>query len=245
MHRVMALEARTRYRIALRTRPYWSSNAMGLTFAIVNADGQRSEHQLDTTGTQSKWQTFSLTTLDRPVGIQLFASGDINVDVWYLSVIKDGSTMDLDFADKREGWRNMNTGARAYIVPRGNGSNPDWAVVARRDLAIAVASDWSAINQHLALVPNTTYNVCFSYRTDPATAGGSSSGRAELVTEGPPAGGPGTTLASRTFTPTATWQQACFIGTTSPTAQTYLRFGNRTPVNRHNIYIDDIAIARQ
>lgn len=244
MHRAMKLDAYTTYRIALRSKSYWSSSTLGLKLAIVNADGRRTEQLLDTTGTQNKWHTFSLTTLNDPVGVQLVANGNINVDVWYLSVIKDGSAMDFDFADKREGWRNMNTGARAFIVPRGTGNNPDWAVVARRDLAIAAADDWGAGSQHLALVPNTTYNVCFSYRTDPASAGSNSSGRAELVTVGPPAGGPGTTLASRTFAPSAVWQRACFTGTTSPAIQTYLRFGNRTPVDRHNIYIDDIAITR-
>lgn len=218
-------------RIAFQSRRFRGG---WLQVRIRHADGTVvSTNAFPDSGAVAKWHRLRMSTGANPVELELYAMGDLKVDLWDLSVIVDGAAMDFDTMDQREGWRNGNTSARAFIVPRGTGSGPDWALAVLRDTSRAVASDWGAINEHLALTPSSRYRFCFQHRSP----SGWGSGRVEVMDP------TGTYLAGTNFGSTGTWTQTCFEAS-GVGANSRLRFGDRTATNRHMFYVDDMSITK-
>lgn len=182
--------------------------------------------------------TFRFTTGEAPrPGIRFEATAPIRADIQVLSIIKEGSVMDFDTVDKRGGWRNQNTSGRALILPDGLtaafGAPPDFALALTRDSSLPAASDWSAMNEHLALVPGDNYSICFKKKS----SGGSLSGRAEAMT------GAGVALSSLDFSSSShAWEDAC-LPTFTAQSDTRLRFGSRTTGGEH-ILVDSITVTR-
>lgn len=145
--------------------------------------------------------------------------------------------MDFDTFDKRGGWRNQNTSGFALILPDGltaaSGAAPDFALVLTHNSSLPSTSDWSALNEHLALVPGDAYRICFKTKS----SNGNPSGRTEAVT------GTGVVLSSLDFaTSSFNWIDACLPRFTAQ-YDTRLRFGSRTTGGNH-ILVDSIAITR-
>jgi hypothetical protein len=96
------------------------------------------------------------------------------------------------------------------------------------------SEDWSAMNEHLALVPGDSYRICFMKKS----SNGSLNGRSEVSTAA------GTVLSSVDFSASSgTWDNACLPQFTAQ-PESRLRFGLRT-AGREHILVDNITINRE
>lgn len=231
------LQPNTSYRVNLKLLRVDSA---GSSQALQFSGPSLSPHSIPTIVSQTPARiTFRFTTGAAPQpGIRFDATAAIRADIEVLSIIMEGSVMDFDTADKRGGWRNLNTSGRALILPDGLTATasgaPDFALALTRDNSLSANSDWSALNEHLALVAGDSYRICFKKRS----SGGSLSGRVEAFT------GAGAVLSFLDFLSVSNaWEDVC-LPTFTAQADTRLRFGSRTTSNEH-ILVDSIAITSQ
>lgn len=112
----------------------------------------------------------------------------LSADLNTLSVSKEDANRDVffdfDTSDNRGSWRNQNTNARALILPDGISATPngvpDFALAVTDDPARAQSVDWSALNEHLDLVPGESYTIFFRAKSTRTT--GTIAGAAEAFT---------------------------------------------------------------
>lgn len=172
----------------------------------------------------------STQTITVPAGsmVMLGQTGNANVNVTALSVIKQGDVMNFDTYDKRFNWRNDIDGSRAMIVPDGRVTGtPNWAA----RLAGTPTAGYPLRNRQLAMDAGHRYQVCYdAYRT---SAGGTAQVEMRVLSAGVQAG-------IGTANLTASWATYCLPlftpGTDDNNLQIRLASGNS------EAFIDNITI---
>ncbi len=137
-------------------------------------------------------------------GLRLTGQGALAANLQTMVIMRDGAVLNFDTVDKRQGWKNQNTNARALFVPDGISSAvnaaPDFALAIRRDPARVLGSDWPAYYDYLPLTPGDRYQLCFSVKSSAAV---NLSGRVEVMSHN------NTLLSAQTFPVSGVWTERC------------------------------------
>lgn len=159
-HARLNLKPNTSYRVSFLSYTY----SVGGTNALRMEMNGSLVGNVDTT-VLNAWRrnTFRFTTgASAPFSLSFKAYLFVNSAISQLDVIEEGAVANFDSGDKRPGWRNVDSGLVAHIIPTDSpsGVSLNWAGAARRKCSGA-ASSWMLANSSLALVPGRNYNICF------------------------------------------------------------------------------------
>jgi hypothetical protein len=232
--RQLTLEPNTRYRVKLIYTVLATQGGDGLGFAVVDGSSSIPVRRLSTAAVGGYTHAaFEIVTGPEPLGIALSAWRPFRFDLYYVSMIKEGSLLDLDTDSKRQGFRDANTGGRALILPDGTGVGSDWALAVRR----TGAGPFSVRNEHVGFVAGESYSVCFSYRLAPGKVQ-PASGLTVAVVDG----ASNAVQATVTKTATTTWQSACLGSSFVAKPKSELRMQAQS--DAAIILVDDIQVTR-
>lgn len=231
------------YRI---TFPYWTNSVGGSTghstssniyVGIKGGNGQYYGAYIPTDPTAGVTTRTILAAVPSAAvsGSRLVVWGfGVDTDVFFasMSVVREGAIMDFDTYDKRDNWRDDNTGGRAVIVPDGQTTGtPNWAARVIYNSGFSYGG-WPVRNRQLALHGGTSYSICFYHKQDGASSVG---GWFELASGG-------TSVVSGAFTAGSSWSQRCFTSPTLPSDDNTLHFQflNNSPGTPY--LIDNVSI---
>jgi hypothetical protein len=256
------LLAGVKYRVSFLMKVIGASSAHGLRVSFRSQGAEDVGFDVPTT-VGSSWQpvSFSVDTVHSSPMLAFLVSGRVNVELASLSIILDGdplppsppefvdagagplpvraAVMDFDSADKRNTWRNDNTGGRALSLPDGEGGGITWAALALPTPTQSPETDWPLSNRQLALVPGTTYRICADLRSQAPLSATDRANRVLRVMAS------GIELVRRSYRPSTSWSQVCTASFVAKPGENNLQIGFDDPSAASGFYIDEIQILRQ
>ena len=256
-HDTFPLEPSTNYRVNMRLNILAASHSSALQFRAGNMAPVSIQTVPGMTRVAFRFTTPSTLSCDlvstpEQCGVrieavnrsQIMTTPLISADLTTLSVTKENASRDVVFDfddhDKRNSWREGNTGARALILPDGVASAlnavPDWAGAVMNDTGLASGSDWALLNEHLGFVPGESYTVFFKVR---ASTTGTYTINAHAVNNA------GTVLASTSPSATTSWSGEIALGPFVAGSNMRIRFGanSYSAANAH-VLVDDVRVRR-
>lgn len=251
------LQPSTNYRVNIRLTVLSASNSSALRFVAGNMAPIAIPTVVGTSRIAFRFTTPATLSCDifttpEQCGIRIEAVNSpasvatplISADLTTLSVTKENASRDVVFDfddhDKRNSWRDGNTGARALILPDGVASAlnavPDWAGAVMNDTGLASGSDWALLNEHLGFVPGESYTVYFKVR---ASTSGTYTINAHAVDNA------GTLYASTSPSATTSWSGEIALGPFVAGSNMRIRFGaNSYSAPNAHVLVDDVRVRR-
>lgn len=115
--------------------------------------------------------SFRTVSVDATVPASSFASslvisgsGNVDVQLRDLVVLKEDAALDFDDADRRQGFGTIPLLARTPVVPRGNGAGMNWAL--RVSSPVNGSTHYVTSSDVLGFVPGARYGVCADFRIE-------------------------------------------------------------------------------
>jgi hypothetical protein len=252
-HSRLNLAAGTPYRVGFQTIVNRADPGAGLVVALFGASGIVSSQFVPLVAGPQSGQAMQLQTANGGETLWFGTVGAVDVNVAAIVVARDGSSgsagatpavMDFDTADKRAYWKNQNNGTIAPIVPDGTatGTGASWAGLVQPHTGGTAGNDWPLRNTELALVPGTSYTLCFKAMGAAPKAGDSGLRVASVF--GPSGPVPG---ASITFTPPTSWSATpvCTGTFVAPAGGSNVRFGFADGTGATPYLVDEIVVRNQ